>query len=365
LPKAYSREKLYRSVLFGKVSSRANHSINLAAITGILRGSPYVQRIWGAVRAFLKAEEVPRWFGLSVVLIYLMGLGAIAHSGVNAMRREAMARIAQGDRAALDALVGQLSVPSDPGSTEQRAAGWNESLRAWAAAMDAYNVRVFDGARRIIASTQPQEIGTTPPPNQPASDAAGGRWLRKAVPTKASQPWIVEVHLPDVLADVPILAASADSAVVVLVGLGALFMVYRCLRGQMKSLAQITNRLQSRAGHLAEDLGSLRLADESDELAQAWNQLIELTQTLSEAVQRSTANEELSRALNKTGGGALAEAMNAIPDGIICMTDEVRFEYMNSTACQMLGWTLNGLFCPIRLWADLWRSALPTLSRDR
>ena len=298
------------------------------------------KRMWQAVRAFLAAEEVPRWFGLSIVLIYLMGLGAIAHSGMNAMRREALARIAQSDRVALDTLVEQLSCIAALIPEEQQVAKWNEALTPWRSAIGALQVRVLDSTRQVVASTESSEIGK-PASTLSLAESNATRVLRKAVPIPNGNAYTIESTLPLALKDVSLLAASGDSAVVILVGLGAMFMVYRCLRGQMKSVSQITSRLQARAAHLSEDLGSLRLAAESDELSKAWNQLIELTQSLSEAVQRSTANEELSKALNKTGGGALAEALNAIPDGIICITDEVRFEYLNSTANQLLGWSMS------------------------
>lgn len=292
------------------------------------------------MRAFLAAEEVPRWFGLSIVLIYLMGLGAIAHSGMNAVRRDALSRIAQSDQTALNSLLEQLSCIAVITPPDQRTAKWNEPLRLWSIAMGARHLRVLDSDRRVVASNVVAEIGSTSP-TMVDTQTAPGRVIRKAFQTGEATPLVVEATLPPALKNVPLLAASADSAIVILVGLGAMFMVYRCLRGQMKSISQITSRLQSRATNMAENIGSLRLAAESDELAHAWNQLIELTQSLSDAVQRSTANEELSKALHKTGGGALAEALNAIPDGIICITDEVRFEYFNSTACQLLGWSLT------------------------
>lgn len=296
---------------------------------------------WKAVRSFLAAEEVPRWFGLSMVLIYLMGLGAIAHSGMNAVRREALARIAEGERATMEALAEELSCAAGAALDEaERNARWEESLRRWSAAAGAIVVRLVDAERRVVA-----KVGTT---SGDASFAAerersggGTRVARQAVLAGGGVAYVLEVEWGAPLGKVSLPAASADSAVVVLVGLGAMFVVYRCLRGQMRSVAAITGRLTARASNLAEDLGSLRLAAESDELARAWNQLIELTESLAAAVQRSTANEELSKALHKTGGGALAEALNAIPDGILCLTDEVRFEYLNSTACQLLGWSAS------------------------
>ena len=37
-------------------------------------------------------------------------------------------------------------------------------------------------------------------------------------------------------------------------------------------------------------------------------------------------------------GGALAEALHAIPDGMIYIKDEVRIEFINASACRLFGW---------------------------
>jgi two-component system phosphate regulon sensor histidine kinase PhoR len=56
-------------------------------------------------------------------------------------------------------------------------------------------------------------------------------------------------------------------------------------------------------------------------------------------VQQSEADEELSQVLQRSGGGALAEALSAVPDGIVYVRDEGRFEYVNSAACRLFGWS--------------------------
>lgn len=124
----------------------------------------------------------------------------------------------------------------------------------------------------------------------------------------------------------------------VLVVLCTLLLVYRCLREQLRSMSRIASRLETHHDRLQEDIDSLRLVDTADAVGASWNKLIDLTKTLSESVQRSDANEELSRALDKASGGALAEALCAIPDGLLYITDEIRFEYMNTTMRRLLGW---------------------------
>ncbi len=125
---------------------------------------------------------------------------------------------------------------------------------------------------------------------------------------------------------------------VVLTVLAALFLVYRCLREQQRSVSRIADRLKRQRDRLEDDLESLRMSDSVDAVGATWNDLIELTLRLRESVKRSESNEELSRALEQAGGGELAEALHAIPDGLMYITDESRFEYVNTTMLRLLGW---------------------------
>ena len=42
---------------------------------------------WNNFKAFWTAEEVPRWFGLSLVVVYLVGLGTVAQLGISGARQ--------------------------------------------------------------------------------------------------------------------------------------------------------------------------------------------------------------------------------------------------------------------------------------
>jgi PAS domain S-box-containing protein len=135
------------------------------------------------------------------------------------------------------------------------------------------------------------------------------------------------------------LADQARTLAMVLVVLGALFVVYRCLREQLRAVSRIAGRLQVHRDRLEDELGSLRIGDALGGVTASWNELVDLTQRLLETVQRSQADEELSRVLQRAGGGALAEALNAVPEGIVYLADEVRFEYLNAAAHHFFGWT--------------------------
>ena len=347
---------------------------------------------WKSFRGFLTAEEVPRWFGLSVVLIYVVGMGSIAQFGIAQARRETAIQFQGDSRYAVKLLADRIqAIDGDPNFKPTEKEGpasdpkWlgacQRALREFAANIPARSVRVVQG-RRIIASTNPTETGTTT--NEPrASDFPGSpRGLKPAahemeitrVPANDSEvryrllraplgvggpttapgdpgemnpkpPASYGLFLEAVLPLEPIeptsLANQARLLAIVLAVLGALFVVYRCLREQLRGVSRIANRLETHRDRIEDDLASLRIADSLDGATAGWNELVDLAERLLATVQRTEANEELSRVLQRSGGGALSEALNAIPDGLIYISDEVRFEYLNSAACRLLGWNLQ------------------------
>jgi PAS domain S-box-containing protein len=81
--------------------------------------------------------------------------------------------------------------------------------------------------------------------------------------------------------------------------------------------------------------------DTLDSVTSSWNELVDLTQRLRTSVQRDEANHELSKALERSSGGAVAEAINALPDGILYIADDLRFEYVNAAAQRLMGWNVD------------------------
>lgn len=342
-------------------------------------------------RRFLTAEEVPRWFGLSIVLIYLVGLGTVAHLGIGQARRVAAAQLELSSRYAVKTLAERLAaiVSAQNGLPDADAADpvilghFRPILRDFVRHMPARWVRVVDRDGRVLASTSLQrpdepsfEIDPTTrdvlvrapitpnsvvsvtadlaprPPNEsgPATVVSRDDEERRTrprggrAPSEASQrppvdgpAFYLEARMPPEPTRGSSIANHARLFATVLVLLGALFVVYRCLREQLRGVSRIADRLRRRE-QLEEDLSSLRIVDTFDAATVAWNELIDLMQRLRETVLRSNADEELSRALKHSNGGALAEVLSAVPDGIVYVSDEVRFEYVNTAACRLLGW---------------------------
>lgn len=314
-----------------------------------------MQRLLQTFARFLRAEEVPRWFGLSVVLIYVVGLGTIAQYGIGEARREAVARFQKDTQFAVKLLSDRLANQSETRSDDPVwLSSCQRAIREFVSQVPARSVRVVQGDR-VIASTIPTETGA--PRGAPISgemqpnglevallDSATGdtqhRLVRSRIPGSGSgaDGMLVEAVLPvDPLTDAALVNHARLWAIVLAV-LGALFVVYRCLREQLRGVSRIANRLEVHQGRIEDGLSSLRISDSADGVTTAWNQLVDLAERLSQASQRTEANEELSRVLQKSSGGALAEAMNAIPDGVIHISEESRIAYANTAACRIMGW---------------------------
>jgi len=340
-----------------------------------------------ACKRFWNAEEIPRWFGLSLVTVYLLGLGTVAHLGIKEARHQAGIQHRASTDYALCLLANRLGALRT--SYELQALALPEEalqreLRGFAARMPVRHLRLVDGERKVTASTVAEETGSTLseplPPLTPGNGFEAGdvrpdgvetshRFVRvplKPAPTvKPVAPTGQEAAPPDrendalaqaehpplggrtlfieaiYPADPPQatgLANHAGTLATVLVACGILFALYHWLRKQMRVASQIVDRLQSSSSSVAQDLISLRLSDAGGAAGETWNQLVELTAQLQEEVARTQANSELARAFESAGGGALAEALHAVADGIIHITAEGRFDYMNTTARRLLGW---------------------------
>ena len=317
-----------------------------------------------ALGRFLKAEEVPRWFGLSLVLIYLVGLGTVTNVGIRQVRSEAAGFRQQSGQYAVKMLADSLAHIDITGMDSSAiATSYQRLLREFAESVLVRTLRVVQG-RRVMASIVSMDVGTQLPIESLGSTPQNGSELR-LVPvagqedpdlliryelmtvrpkvTSAAEvgPLILEAQLPAHPYQAKGIARYAGALSIVLVVLGALFVVYRCLREQLRGVSRIADRLQTHRDRLEDDLSSLRISDTLDAVTGAWNELVDLTQRLSDTVQRAEANDELSRVLQSSGGSALAEALNAIPDGFLYIKEEGRFEYFNSAACRLFGWSVE------------------------
>lgn len=333
---------------------------------------------WNSFKRFLTAEEVPRWFGLSIVLIYLVGLATVANVGIGKAKRDATEAFRVSSRYALTALADRLaSVDKGHASESEQLHRYQHMLREFAVSIPVRSLWMVED-EVIIASTRLAEIGTKPnaqSTHQPTGLTDGspkrpGWSLRVDIESETStasttaalrageeehvarapayadgrqtltheKTRYVEGRFPSSLRMTTDLFDHAGALAIVLVVLGALFVVYRCLREQLRGVHRIAGRLQTHRDRIAEDLASLHIMDALDGTTIAWNELVDLTQQMVETAQRTEANEELSRALQQTGGGALSEALNALPDGLMFISDETHIEYVNSCARRLFGW---------------------------
>ena len=280
-------------------------------------------------------EEVPRWFGLSVVLIYLAGLGAVAHFGISDVREKAAAQINRTTRYALNALVLGLSELDRRGpSVPPTAIAYQRALEDFVAQIPLESLRVIGSDRSIIASVDQAEIGTV------ARDERANVRFR-IQNSQSDSPLYLEAVLLSKAPGLTGLADHASTLTVVLVVFGALLVIYRRLRGQFRGMSRIANRLESARDGVEHELASLRITDTVDHLTSAWNELIDSAEGWFQAVQQTDANEELSHMLQRSSGSALTEALNAVPDGIMLIVHEVRFEYLNSAVCRLFGWSAD------------------------
>lgn len=329
-----------------------------------------MSRIWDGVRGFLTAEEVPRWFGLSVVLIYLVGLGAVARYGIGAARDEARKHYQQQTRAMVK-LVGER-LEETAGDTSGVGAYDADAIRRMRHVLRDLAIAI-PGARGtvvangvVVASTQVSDEGS------PSSGAfAGGAGLAEVAVTplagangrknllrmqyrlcgggakSATSSDVVagdgnlcflDVVVPAEWSFESSLARNASTLSVVFVVLGALFVVYRCLREQMRGVRQIASRLEENRNCVADRLELMAIPDASDAATAGWNELIALTRELIQAADRNEATAELSKALERTSAGTVARALNAVPDGVVLLNDDGRIGFANVAACCLLGW---------------------------
>lgn len=335
-------------------------------------------RNWPQWKGFAGREELPRWFGLSVVLIYLAGLGAVAYMGITETRERSAFQAQQTSRYAVQVLAEKLSdisrhQPID--DLESKALG--RTLREFACRVPVSTLRVTDADGVIVASLREEEIGTPvqeqsgsakagmpghapdPPTDQafgesiavrvpiplPRRSVNEGSKSSKATTTTAAAPAVKGVSPLFVKAEFPAwgwgdrgLADYAGTLTVVLIVLGALLAIYRRLREQLRGVSRIVDRLESHRGDIERDLAALRITDAEDHLTSSWNQLIDSALDWSQSVQRQSAHDELVQVLRQGGGGSLAEALHAVPDGIIMISQDQRFEYFNASAGRLFGW---------------------------
>lgn len=342
-----------------------------------------MNRIGKKFVGFFTAEEIPRWFGLSIVLLYLGGLAATAHFGVTLAREENQHRFTKIARYQVVLLAEQLGgLKGGSLSDPALLASYQRAIRRFTSNVDSRLVRVVKPSGVIVASTDASEIGELSEARTVAVTALDPvSVMRVQVPGLDESEMLVCVRLnpqwpaitteratqtlgktteiaDEISGDRPTtlhleaqllpttaqVTSSADRAAVlavVLAILGCLFVLYRRLREHLRSASQIACRLKSHGGCIQDELESLHIGESTDVVTTAWNSLVDLAKEITNKERRSDADEELSRALARSGSNALADALSVIPDGILYIVDEERLEYVNESSCRLFSWSIE------------------------
>lgn len=308
---------------------------------------------------FWRAEEIPRWFSLSVFFVFLGGMTGVAYLGVRDTHIRGARRIETLTQQGFIMLAQRLTaMPEEDVPAARRV------LRDFAAGFNAAQLRLVNGERRIVLSIDAAEEGRNYTAQGAASaiprglevidlngdDDQSARRIYRA-PLSASlllPPVPSELEAAPRFVEMVITAPSAPAGIlewvttlsgplcVVLTGCGALLILYRRLRRQMRGISHIARRLEHRSPDLETAISDLRIADETDALSQQWNALVGLVETLNREVKRSQAAAELTHALSAVSGGALRTALHALPDALLYLVEGERIEYANAAARRLL-----------------------------
>jgi hypothetical protein len=115
------------------------------------------------MRRFLTAEEVPRWFGLALVVIYFVGLMTASQYALSATRAESAGQFRQNASYAVKLLSDRLAA-MERSEGEGPWAACNRVMKEFSASLPAERVRVVSGAdRKVICSSDPGETGRAAP----------------------------------------------------------------------------------------------------------------------------------------------------------------------------------------------------------
>ena len=105
---------------------------------------------WSKFKQFWMAEEVPRWFGLSVVAVYMCGLGVVSYLGIQHARKGPVSRLERTLLYAAQALADHLGLVDGNDLVNAVPAGALERhLRKFAANVSVRSVRVVDADGQI------------------------------------------------------------------------------------------------------------------------------------------------------------------------------------------------------------------------
>ena len=315
-----------------------------------------VSKVWATFKRFWLQEEIPRWIGMSLVAAYLCGLGAITYVAHRQTEELAVqTALAHGDHG-MSLLTEVLS------SVDETDAGRQQGLlRKFARRLACERLSVVDDMGVVVASIDMDEVGQVyPSMPAPAADGkeddataragSGGfnlasdeantvrRFYRLGFSAAGSDS---PRTLEGVLRWDTATALSSGQAwllVIVLVAVGVLGLVYHLMRRHFRGISCIADNLVIHADRLEEELASLRVADSLGAAACGWNKLIDMVESQRAEAGRSTAASELRQVLERSSSGELADAIDAVPDGLFLIADRDVVVHRNAAAARLMGW---------------------------
>ncbi|MCP4590809.1 MAG: GHKL domain-containing protein [bacterium] len=317
-----------------------------------------VKSSWTSFKRFWLEEEIPRWIGIALVTVYLCGLGAVTLVAHGQTERLALERaVAHGDHT-LALLAKLLAGASGEDVSRQEAL-----LRSYGHRVDCEGLCLSDSSGIVLASLDADEVGGPSPlgamPGEVEEKGAvlEGGWRSGGVPLASDDGSIIRrfYRLPVAVngAGAPLVLEAVlrwDSAgmlsagrawllEVILAAVGLLGVVYHVMRRHFRGVSCIAENLVAHADRLEDELASLRVADSLGAAASSWNRLIDLVEGFRAEAQRSTATTELRQVLERSNAGELADAVDAIPDGVFIISDEEVVDHCNAVGLRLMGWS--------------------------
>ncbi len=307
---------------------------------------------WRRFKAFWTAEEIPRWFSVSLIGIILLGLCAVGYLNV----REARDRYAQGVVQRYDASLSVLANTLGCADPHDRAL-LQQLLRSYTFGHPCERLRVVDENRAIVASIDVREFDSTRPDDFELDNAFPVSKKYKMLTTRRDGVWRVAFGMPIPRPNVSDTAAAprlfvegvwlaqfdtgsglttAGTYTVIIIVVGLFFMLHRMMRRHFSSMSRISENLIARGDQIENDLHALRLSDSQTQVAEQWNRLIDLVEDLSATRHRADATAELTQALEKSKRGELADVVDLIPHGLFHVGEGGVLTYANPVAKTML-----------------------------
>ncbi len=216
------------------------------------------------------------------------------------------------------------------------------------------SLRVINADGEIVASLRPEEVGT----RHWQAGQLKRNWPSEMVTEWEDQGQALLEHLTlrtpitDAGADERLMLegvvrldsilpprSAFDELTLMIFGssLVLLLLVCRAMRRHLQPLVSIGTNLVRHKERLHQELSSLRLANESNAVAQAWNELVRLFEDTREAAAQVSATRELSAALERNATSSVIEAVNLVPEGLMYLGEGHRLRYANKMACRLLG----------------------------